>query len=212
MPEVSPSKVPEVSAVPEVPEARTERSRQKADRRARLLRAAARLFAERGFHGVSIEDLGASVEISGPAVYRHFPNKDAVLAALLIGVSERLLEGGCSVVAAAGDDEEALRRLVVFHTEFALTEPELISVQGRDLPNLSAPAARAVRRLQREYVEIWVGVLTRLDPGLTVDEARTRAHAVFGLLNSTPYSARFPDDAATRAVLQTMAYAGLTVR
>src|ERR1700712_4996553 len=157
----------------------TERSRQKADRRQRLLRAAARLFAERGFHGVSIEDLGAAVDISGPAVYRHFPNKDAVLAALLIGVSERLLQGGRSVVAAAGKAQEALRGLVAFHTDFALTEPELISVQGRDLPNLSTPAARAVRRLQREYVELWVDVLTRLDSRLAVDETRTRAHAGF---------------------------------
>jgi AcrR family transcriptional regulator len=187
----------------------TERSRQKADRRERLLRAAARLFAERGFHGVSIEDLGSAAEISGPAVYRHFPNKDAVLAALLVGVSERLLHGGRDQVTAAASDEDALRRLVAFHTEFALTEPELISVQGRDLPNLSAPAARQVRRLQREYVELWVQVLTRLHPWLGTDEAWTRAHAVFGLLNSTPYSARLRDDAGTRSVLEDMAYAGL---
>jgi AcrR family transcriptional regulator len=194
----------------EVASAQTERSRQKADRRARLLRAAARLFAERGFHGVSIEDLGAAAEISGPAVYRHFPNKDAVLAALLVGVSERLLAGGRAEVTAAASDEEALRRLVAFHTEFALAEPELISVQGRDLSNLSTPAARQVRRLQREYVEVWVQVLTRLRPSLGLDEAWTRAHAVFGLLNSTPYSARLRDDAGTRSVLEDMAYAGLT--
>jgi AcrR family transcriptional regulator len=120
----------------------TERSRQKADRRERLLRAAARLFAERGFHGVSIEDLGAAAEISGPAVYRHFPNKDAVLAALLIGVSQRLLEGGREVVADAADPEQALRRLVAFHAEFALAEPELISVQGRDPDPAGTDAVR----------------------------------------------------------------------
>lgn len=193
----------------------TERSRQKADRRERLLRAAARLFAERGFHGVSIEDLGAAAEISGPAVYRHFPSKDAVLAALLVGVSQRLLDGGRAVVEQAAPDD-AVRRLVAFHAEFALTEPELISVQGRDLPNLSSPAARTVRRLQREYVEVWVRALTRLEPELSVEEARTRAHAAFGLLNSTPFSVRLRGDAApgadSRQVLERMAYAGLTVR
>jgi AcrR family transcriptional regulator len=193
----------------------TERSRQKADRRERLLRAAARLFAERGFHGVSMEDLGAAAEISGPAVYRHFPNKDAVLAALLIGVSERLLEGGREVVADAADPEQALRRLVAFHAEFALAEPELISVQGRDLPNLSAAAARQVRRLQRAYVEVWVATLTRLEPALSETEARTRAHAAFGLLNSTPFSLRLLGGATTpssdsRSLLERMAYAGLT--
>jgi AcrR family transcriptional regulator len=190
------------------------RSRQKADRRKRLLRAAARLFAERGFHGVSIEDLGTAVGISGPAVYRHFPNKDAVLAALLIGVSERLLEGGQAQVTTAGTSAEALHRLVAFHTDFALGEPELISVQGRDLPNLSVDAARQVRRLQRAYVELWVGVLTRVDAATEPSEARIRAHAVFGLLNSTPHvnataGTRIAD---AKAVLEQMAVAGLLVR
>jgi AcrR family transcriptional regulator len=188
----------------------TERSRQKADRRERLLRAAAGLFAERGFHGVSIEDLGAAVGISGPAVYRHFPNKEAVLEALLVDISRRLLDGGQAEVAAAGGGDAALRRLVAFHTDFALTEPELISVQGRDLSSLSTPAARRIRRLQREYVEVWVQVLRTLEPELGADDARTRAHGVFGLLNSTPYSGRSATDGAARATLERMALAALT--
>jgi AcrR family transcriptional regulator len=49
-------------------------------RREQLVTAAARLFAERGFHGVTIEELGAAVGISGPGFYKHFASKDAVLA------------------------------------------------------------------------------------------------------------------------------------
>src|SRR4051812_34083370 len=49
----------------------TARRRAKAERRDALLSAAARLFARRGFDGVSLEDLGSSAGISGPAVYRH---------------------------------------------------------------------------------------------------------------------------------------------
>ncbi len=62
--------------------------------RADPLREAARLFAERGFHGVGVDEIGAAVGISGPGLYRHFPGKDAMLAELLVGISERLLEGG----------------------------------------------------------------------------------------------------------------------
>ncbi|MCW2607830.1 MAG: TetR family transcriptional regulator [Frankiales bacterium] len=173
-------------------------------RREQLLAAAAGLFAERGFHGVSIEDLGASVGISGPGVYKHFASKDAVLADMLVGISERLLAGGRAQVEGASDDADALARLVAFHTDFALTEPELIRVQDRDLANLSVERAREVRRLQRSYVEVWVGVLTRLRPGLAVADARTAAHAAFGLLNSTPYSA-----SPRSEVLQEMALAAL---
>src|SRR5690606_39711700 len=63
-------------------------------RRAEILRAAAELFAARGYHGVSIEDLGRAVGTSGPALYRHFPGKEALLGAMLLDISERLAAQG----------------------------------------------------------------------------------------------------------------------
>ena len=160
--------------------------------RDQLLRQAARLFAERGYRGTAVEDIGAACGVSGPAVYKHFANKQAILARLLIEISEQLLQGGRAVLAQAEDPRQALVRLVAFQTNFALREPDLIRVQDRDLSSLAPGDARRVRRLQRDYVELWVGVLRELDPGLTPDAARTRAHAAFGLLNSTPHSARVP--------------------
>lgn len=142
------------------------------------------MFAEFGYHGVSIEDLGASVGISGPGVYRHFPSKDALLGDLLVGISEDLLQNGRVEVAAARSPREALERLVDKHLEFSLTEPDLIRVQDRDFASLSESDQHQVRRLQRGYVELWVDQLV---PPLTRDQARARAHAVFGLLNSTPH-------------------------
>ncbi|MGN7798395.1 SACE_7040 family transcriptional regulator [Leifsonia sp. 22587] len=192
----------------------TQRSQAKADRRAALLEAAATLFAERGFNGVSIEDLGSAVGVSGPAVYRHFTSKQAVLEALLVGVSERLLSGGEDVSGADPDAEAALRALIGFHIDFALGEPDTIRVQDRDLDALPDSARRQVRRLQRRYVEVWMRVLGQLHPALADDELRVRVQGTFGLLNSTPHTARVgsahvaPD--AVRPVLERMAWAALT--
>lgn len=187
----------------------TSRSRAKADRRSALLSAAATLFAQSGFNGVSIEDLGAAVGVSGPAVYRHFSGKQAVLAALLIDVSEDLVAGGRTVVTETTDAAAALGDLVRFHVDFALSNPEVIRVQDRDLDSLAESDRHRVRLLQREYVELWVEVLHRVHPA--VDEAllRIRAHATFGLLNSTPHSARVSSRAAERALLEEMALAAL---
>ena len=178
-------------------------------RREQILGVAAQLFAKHGFHGVSIADLGAAVGISGPALYRHFPGKDALLAEMLVGISEHLLAGGRERAAASNDPREVLAALVEFQAAFALREPELIVVQDRDLANLPPVARRQVRQLQRAYVEIWVDVLTRVHPGLPADSARVAAHGAFGLLNSTPHSARGgrPDVAA---LLARMALAALT--
>ncbi|MDT0167133.1 TetR/AcrR family transcriptional regulator [Actinotalea sp. AC32] len=187
----------------------TARSRAKDDRRTALLAAAARLFALRGFDGVSIEDLGAAAGVSGPAVYRHFPSKQAVLAALLVEASARLHEGGLAVVADADGDLDALGSLVRFHADFALGRPDVIRVQDRDLESLADDERRTVRTLQRSYVELWVGVLARLAPDVDPAHLRVRAHATFGLLNSTPHSAAGVPAAAVRPLLETMALAAL---
>lgn len=183
-------------------------------RREQILAVAARLFASHGFHGVSIADLGAAVGVSGPALYRHFPGKEALLAELLIDISERLLAGGRARLDHR-DARAALADLVDFHVEFATREPDLIVVQDRDLASLPEDARRTVRRLQRTYVELWVDTLRRVHPAVTPDDARTVLHGVFGLLNSTPY-APVPAPGATGrgadarvAVLRRMALAAL---
>jgi AcrR family transcriptional regulator len=183
----------------------TARAAAKADRRAALLRAAARLFAERGFDRVTLEDIGGAVGVSGPAVYRHFAGKQAILAAILLDASTGLLDGGRAVVDRVEDAGEALRELVTFHVAFAVGNADVIRVQDRDLDSLGDPDRRRVRTLQRTYVELWVDVLARLDPSAPVTALRARAHAAFGLMNSTPHST-----AASPDLLASMALAALT--
>jgi AcrR family transcriptional regulator len=177
-------------------------------RRQQILTVAAQLFAVRGFHGVSIADLGAAVGISGPALYRHFPGKEALLTELLVGISEHLLAGGRAIAAASEDPREVLAELVGFQAGFAQREPELIVVQDRDLANLPAVERRRVRQLQRTYVEIWVDTLRGIHPGLPAESARIAAHGAFGLLNSTPHAG--PRDPTVTELLAHMALAALT--
>jgi len=181
-------------------------------RREQILRAAAQLFAERGSRAVGVDDVGAAVGVTGPAIYRHFASKDAMLAEMLLRISERLLAGGTERTAGAGEDGAAqLRALVEFHVDFALDNPALITVQDRDLGALSEADARRVRQLQRRYVEEWVGVLQRLHPEASTAACRARAHAVFGLINSTPHSAGRLPRPAMAALLTGMAVAAASV-
>lgn len=194
------------------------RSRLKSDRRLQLLSAAERLFAERGFLAVRLEDIGAAAGVSGPAIYRHFPNKESMLVELLVGISARLLAGAREVRSRNSDAASALDGLIDFHLDFALGEPDLIRIQDRDLAHLPEAADKQVRKAQRQYVEVWVGVLRELNPALAEADARLTAHAVFGLLNSTPHSMKSPDNsrgksaraARSRAVMRAMTIAALS--
>lgn len=178
-------------------------------RRAAILAAGAGLFAARGFHGVSIEDLGRAVGTTGPALYRHFPGKEAMLAAMLVDVSERLLAGAEQRLYASPEPEPALDALLHGHIDFALTEPALITVHDRELDNVPQQERHAIRRLQRRYVEHWVGVLAQLRPEVAQERLRAAAHATFGLLNSTPYSVGALDPADMRILLHTLGRAAL---
>ena len=181
-----------------------------ATRREQILATAATLFAERGFHGVSVVELGAACGISGPALYKHFASKDAVLAEMLVSISEELLRVGRERVAAAGGPRAAIEALVAWHVDFALRRRALIVVQDRDWESLPRQARERVRTLQREYVDLWAAQLRLVHDGLSGDRARAMAHAAFGLINSTPHSGLLPD-AAMRRLLTEMALRSVDV-
>lgn len=163
-------------------------------RREQILREAARLFAERGFHGVGVDEIGAAVGISGPGLYRHFAGKDAMLAELLVGISERLHDGGrlrlAESAAASLTPSDTLDALIGGHIDFALDDRDLITLHDRELDRLRDDDRKRVRRLQRRYVELWVSVVRQAHPDVPEPQARTAVHAVFGLLNSTPHLSR----------------------
>lgn len=172
--------VEQQQTTPVVPRRRT--------RRDEIIEIAVGLFAARGYHGVSMDDIGSAAGVTGPALYHHFAGKEAMLVAALIPVSEGLLEGGRARVSQHdGNARGALESLIDFHVEFALANPAVIALHLHELDRLPEEPRRQIRRLQRLYVEEWVNVLTALRPELSAGEARVLAHAAFGLMNSTPF-------------------------
>ncbi|GGP16502.1 TetR/AcrR family transcriptional regulator [Nonomuraea glycinis] len=184
-------------------------TRNRGNRRAEILAAAASLFAARGFHGVSIEDIGGAVGISGPALYRHFSGKDALLAEMLLDISSRLRESAVAVVTTASGPGETLDALLHVQITFALEQPALITVHDRELSNVPEGERRRIRRLQRLYVEEWVTVLAELHPSCPPARLRAATHAIFGLLNSTPHSAGELPPQDMRPLLHAMARAAI---
>ncbi|MEU9101381.1 TetR/AcrR family transcriptional regulator [Streptomyces sp. NPDC048361] len=63
------------------------------ERRAQLLDVGARLFAAKPYHDVLMEDIAQQAAISRALLYRYFPNKSALFAAIFQQASRRLLDG-----------------------------------------------------------------------------------------------------------------------
>jgi AcrR family transcriptional regulator len=178
-------------------------------RRQELIAIAADLFAEQGFAKVTVDDIGRAAGVSGPALYHHFDGKEAMLGEMLVAISEYLLEGGRRVVG-TGDRDDVVERLIEFHAEFAVDDRSLITVHFRELLHAPADDQARVRSLQNEYVELWTAAMRRRFPELPRPRALAAVHATFGLINSTPHSARLPR-AAMLTLLTEMAHSALLV-
>ena len=179
-------------------------------RHAEIIAAAAAMIADRGFHVTRLEDVGQVVGISGPGLYRYVSGKDDMLAQILVDISVRLVDGARAVMDRSRAEEWAadrtLRELLSFHVEFAVTEPDRIRVQEREIGNLAPQQREKVRSLQRMYISMWVDALRRSDPALTEDEARVRVQLAAGLINSSRHVVRWAGADAVRNEAMDMAF------
>jgi len=178
--------------------------------RERILAAAARLVAERGFHSVGVSDIGAAAGVSGAALYRHFETKTAILAELFDVAVDGLLGQAVELESTGDPPGQVLDRLIEAHVEFALAERATLAVYARDSHDLPEGDRRRLRRKQRRYVEIWSRQVAALDGGLFAEAVLARVEAVFGLLNSAPDLATSLDDAVIGTQMRAMARAALT--
>jgi TetR/AcrR family transcriptional regulator, cholesterol catabolism regulator len=82
-----------------------------------VVRAAGRLFAERGYHGASMRDLGEALGLLGSSLYAHVGSKTELLEQIVSEGVRQCLDLAETVLAEPGGPEEHLRRLVVGHVE-----------------------------------------------------------------------------------------------
>ena len=159
-------------------------------RREALLSAALRLFAERGYHGVTVDDIGAAVGIAGPSVYNHFPGKSEFLRTLLNRGGEGLQLSMSQVLAHATDPAAALADLLQTYASFAWDHSHLVTVLVSEAHNLPEDDYRQTRQGQREYLAEWYHLLRLAVPGMDDAEARVRVHASITVINHLARSKR----------------------
>ncbi|MFF2550056.1 TetR/AcrR family transcriptional regulator [Nocardia sp. NPDC058058] len=165
-------------------------------RREAILTESVRLFAERGFAGVSVDDIGAAAGIAGPSVYNHFPGKTDILTAAMVRGDEWLRMGMHRALAAASDPADGLRRLLGSYSEFAFENPYLIRTLVSEAEYLPEAERERARLSQRAYITEWVHLLRRSHPELDPVTARIRVQAAQIMVNdiaSTPHLQRIPD-------------------
>ncbi|ANE78898.1 MULTISPECIES: TetR/AcrR family transcriptional regulator [Mycobacteriaceae] len=160
------------------------RTRVGGERRERILASATELIAERGYHAVSMADIGVASGVVGPAIYRHFNSKSDLLAALFERVVDKLLKRATAIVEQSRDEAEALTLLVSDQVALVMDQRELAMVYYREVHNLSDQHQSRLRRKQRLYLEEWVHLVGELRPAVDEIELRAMVHGAIGAIQS----------------------------
>lgn len=155
-------------------------------KRAQILKSAAKVFAEAGYDRASMTQLARECGISKANIYHYYDSKEAVLFGLLDTYLRELRDRVCGVELAGCSAEEKLRRIV---------SEILLAYQGADHEHqvqISAMGAlpedqqQLLRGYQRELVKIVSDALREVAPEVFEGEAgklRAATMSVFGMLN-----------------------------
>jgi AcrR family transcriptional regulator len=184
------------------PPASARRRPRAAERRAQILREASRCFGTRGFHGTTTRDVAAAVGITEAALYRHFPGKEAIYAAIL---DERIAApdplAPLEPSARAGDDRAVFTGLALALLQSVEADPSFLrlllysALEGHEMARpFQETRIRRFREFLAGYLERRAreGAFRAVDPalgarafiGMVVDHLIVRQ--VFGQRDAYP--------------------------
>jgi len=152
------------------------------DRKGAILRAAAELFAAKGFSGVGVDEIGARVGITGPAIYRHFGGKDALLAAVVME----------TITAFAVADDADHERMVADAVTVALDDPVRLVTYVRERHRLTGEARAVLARGERRLYRPWRDAIRRVNPDLDAEAIALRQRAVLTAMSAVAVATGSP--------------------
>ncbi len=125
----------------------------------RVRAAALRLFAERGYHGTGIRQLGEAAGLSSASLYHYMGTKEDLLVALMRESLERIVAAAEHAVQGAHTPVERLEALVRVHVTTHAQDPDRTRVVDDEVRALSAAARAPVIELRDGYERLWQQVI-----------------------------------------------------
>lgn len=175
-------------------------------RREQLLKTAAELFMRYPYDAVTVEMICSRAGISGPGLYRHFANKQALLVAVVENPLTQLTDFARRVNESEPDPGKALATLVDYHIRMVLGAEPTTLIFMKNEHAVPEEDQRRIRREMSRYSEEWASVVRVLRPDLSYPEVRLLTQTTFTMLNSLPTLNKGLD---TESVVRTMSVAAL---
>lgn len=149
-----------------------------------ILRAAARLFRDRGFEATRLTDIADALNITKPALYYHVGNKEEILITIQRMGLEQMLDGFDALAAGDRTGAELLSILLTRYGEWATTEFGVCVVRLFNV-RISRKNARAMQSARSQLENKVRALFLRgmRDGSIKPCDPRLAATAIFGALN-----------------------------
>lgn len=154
-----------------------------ASRREEIIWTAAELFADRGFDAVSIDDVAAKFDVSGPSLYKHFSNKAELLYLALRTGGAELNHDLDAVIASHPSRSDVLPTIAGSYAGVLARRPAIAQLLISEVGNLPSRELAEIRDIQHAYLDALSSLIAVADERLDGAECRITVHAVLGLVN-----------------------------
>lgn len=153
-------------------------------RLARLLTAAARIFAEKGYHPTSMRELARETGMSLAGIYHYVTGKDELLYLIQRRSFTQVLSGAESAIDDATRPEERLERFIEHHITFFAGHMSEMKVLSHEAESLQGERLEAVNELKRRYVALLTDLIKDADGALRSEvDPHVASYALFGMMN-----------------------------
>lgn len=155
------------------------------DRKSQLAEVASELFRNRGYHGVGINDIAAAAGITGPALYRHFTDKQAILAHVLLdGIAEMESVTASALARAEIPAPQEVSALLSALAKHAVERRATVALWRWEGRNLDRHSQRTVAARSGAVLNSWASALTRIRPELPRADAELLCWAAWSVFGS----------------------------
>ena len=147
-------------------------------RRSQLLAVAGRMFAEQGFHGLSMEQLADAAGVSKPVLYQHFPSKRDLYLALVNDAADELQAQVRKALEGTTDNEARVEAAISAYFDFV--EDQRFQLLFGTAETSDDEVRAAVDGAEARIASV-IGRLIADDAGLSEESANFLAWGVRGL-------------------------------
>lgn len=119
--------------------------------RTKVLDAALTLFAQRGYHGTSLQDVAKLLHIRTPSLYNHMDSKQALLSTIILDTTEMVWSDFESAVDGERTNSLKLRAAITAYALRHATHPREAIIVNRDVSALEEPVLAEVMALRRKH-------------------------------------------------------------